>query len=410
MKIIRKILIILILFVLSIALTSCKGARELDTLGIVISTGFDLEDGLIVITNEVINPAAGASSNSSDIKESTKFVQGKGLTIRDAIAQTALTFDRELYYPHNNLIIIGEGFAKDGIGQYIDLLTRGNEQRERAFLLVSKGGKAYEVMGIDSGISKSPGRYIYEILNREMFNGQTRTLTTNEFLRYYYRKSGGYILGVVSLIEAPDLNSQNPSNTIEVICADGGAVFDVDKLKGYYSGEEMVGFNFLVDNLKSTDIVFEAPEPSKNEQKIIGSKGKYTVLQVFKSKTKRHIKLEEDKLHLYINVILRGDIAESTQPIDLKDRHVIETVEKACEEKVKEMVTMTLNKAQKEFEIDSFGLGELVHRRYPKLWKDIEKDWMEIFKDLPYTINVDVSIADTGFTNTSVNLRKTRDE
>lgn len=405
-KIVNKIYIFIEIIIILFLFTSCTGARELDTMGIVVSTGIDLEDGKIVITNEVINPAVGPGGKSEDLTENTKFVQGRGLTVVDAIAQSLLSFDRELFYPHNHLVIFGEDVAKDGIGKYIDVLSRNNEQREMAYLLVSQGDKAYDVMGINSGISTSPGKYMYDILKGENFNGKTRTIATNEFLRYYYRAQEGYIFGVVRVIEQPEINKMASNETIDVLCIEGGALFENDKLIGYYSGDEMIGFNFLVDNLKSTDLVFETPQYAEDSKDQMAEKGKYSVVKVFRSKTKLNIKLEQEKLHLYIDVKLRGPLIETTELLNISDTKILKLVEDACAKKVEDIINKTLEKSQKEFALDSFSIGELVHRKYPKLWKEIKNDWKQIYEEIDYTVNVNVSIVDTGFTNTPSNLRK----
>ncbi len=403
-----KSLIIFILFIILISLTSCTGARELDTLGIVVTTGVDLVDGKIIITNEVINPAAGAGAKGTDVDIKTEFVQGSGYILGDAIARTLLSFDRELYYPHNQLIIFGEECAKNGIGAYIDAISRDTEQRESAFLLVAKGDKAYNIMGIDSGISGSPGKYLYDILNGEKYNGQTRTLTLSEFLRYYYRSNEGYILGEVHVLKKPEINKMKSSNTLDVLCVEGGAVFTGDKLVGYYSGDEMIGFNILVDELKSTDIIFDTPNYIEDTKRQIASKGKYSDIRVVKSKTKLDIKLEHEELHLYINVKIGGKLMETMELLDINNPATLKIVEQACAKKVKEIIGMTLRKGQKEFGVDSFSIGELVHRKYPKLWKVIKDDWSTIFAELGYTIDVNVTIGDTGFTNMPPNLRRSK--
>jgi len=127
----KKCFIILVLLLLTSILASCTGAREIDTLGIVIVMGIDIEDGKIIVTNEVKNPVTGRGTENENTsnEEPTLFVQGIGDTLADAVADTRLTFDKELYYPHNQLIILGEEIAKQGFEPYIDILCRNDEQR-----------------------------------------------------------------------------------------------------------------------------------------------------------------------------------------------------------------------------------------------------------------------------------------
>lgn len=401
----KKTFIILSL-IFCMLLTSCTGARELDTLGIVIAVGIDIENGKILVTNEVINPASGKESKTDSSQDNTLFVQGIGNTVEEAIINTSLTFDRRLYYPHNYLVILGEEFAKAGIGEHIDILSRGKEQREHAYMLVAKGTRACDVMGINSGISKSSGRYIYQIIEEDIYNGQTRTITINEFLKYHFKEREEYILGVVRPIEKPQINKNKTEDKIQVICVEGGAVFKEDTLVGYYMGDEMLGFNFLIDDLKMANISFESPKYLQKNHNLISEKGSLSSVEIFRSKTKKSLKVIDGRLHLFIDVEFRGLLAEETQGIDISKPGMIREMEKACGEKVKSHIANVMNKAQKEFGIDTFGIGELVHRKYPKLWKEIKDNWSQVFVDLDYTINVKVHINDTGFTNTPPNIRK----
>lgn len=405
-KFLKRYIIIINLFVSTFFLTSCTGGRELKTLGIVVATGIDIVDNKIVITNEIINPAMGAASKNATTQENTIFVQGIGNTIEDAIVDTILTFDRTPYFPHSHLIIFGEEFAKKGIGAYIDTLTRSNEQREQAFLLVAKGAKAYDVMGINSGMAQSPGRYLYDIIRQDIFNEETRTITINEFFKYYYRPHEEFILGIVKGVERPQISKNVPENKMDVLSVQGGAAFKDDRLIGYYTGEEMIGFNFLVDEVTNTSIQFESPDYLVDDARLRASKNNLSILRVFRSNTKNDIRVVDGKLHLFIDIVFRGSLREVTQGLDIAQPGVLSEIEKACADKVKTIIAKTLKKAQKEFKADSFSIGELVHRKYPELWKEVKDDWPVIFSDIDYTINVTANINDIGFTSTPPNILK----
>lgn len=182
-------------------LTSCNTGDEINNLGIVVAVGFDLEGEDVVITNEVINPMGLSSANSSDIQESTEFVISRGKTIEEAIYNSSLTFDRKLYYPHTHTIILGKDVIENGLHEHIDMLSRNNQIRETALIMVSKDTKAYEIMGINSGLSSSPGRYLYQITQQNILTGKQRALDINRFFKYFYSKSEGYVLGIVEKVD-----------------------------------------------------------------------------------------------------------------------------------------------------------------------------------------------------------------
>lgn len=102
----------------------------------------------------------------------------------------------------------------------------------------------------------------------------------------------------------------------------------------------------------------------------------------------------------------RGSLKEIGGGLDISQPEVLNYMEKACGEKVKLLMTNTLEKAKKEYKVDTFGIGALVHRTYPEIWREIQEDWPNIFKKLEYTIEVDARINDTGYTNKPPNIRK----
>lgn len=405
-KLIKKLIIMLNLLSIIVISTSCIGARELDTLAIVICIGLDIEDGKVVITNEVINPISGAASKNATTEEGSIFVQGRGDTILEAVANTRSTFNRELYYPHNRLIIFGEEFAKRGIGDYLDLFSRDNEARESSFMLVAEDAKAYDVMGVNGGLVKTSGMYLYDILRADKYNAKTRVINVSEFFKYYYILSTNPVIGKAKLIQHPQINKNRNESQIILLDVEGGTVFDVDKLKGYFTGEEMIGYNFVIDTLKTVTIAFETPEHLVESNEFIGRQGKKSSLKVFKSKTKKKVDIIDGKLHLTIDVVFRGGLGEVTQGLDISKYSILEEMEKACSEKAKSHIVMAIDKAQKEFGFDVFNIGELVHRKYPKLWEELSKDWSATFSDLDYTVNVETHINNVLFTNTPPNIKK----
>lgn len=405
----KKTFFILIIIILSIFLIAC-GGKEIDSLGIVISMGFDKEDGEIITTNEIINPMSKSKDSSSSTGENTYFVRSRGKTITDAINNARLTFDRQLYFPHNRLFIIGEEVTKDGLDGPLDFLARDNEQREEAYIVVAKETSAYNVMGINAGLSDSSGKYIYEMMKEKVTSGKSRALTISDFFKYYYREKQGYTLGIVEVIEKETINKEKEKGREKVLSIEGGAVFKNNKLIGYFNGNEMLGFNLLVDELETAIIVFNSPEEVTEGDGELAKTDDQSSFEIFKSSTKKRVEIVDGSLHLYMDVEMRGGLVEVHQGLNISEEGVLKTMERACGDRVKSLMTDTLDKAKKEYNIDTFGIATLLYNKYPKLWNQIEDDWPSIFKDLDYTINVEVSFNDTGYTNTPTNIRKDKHE
>ena len=166
----RKRLLLNIIIILAFILTGCWDARELNTLGISLVMGIDIENDNIVITSEVIKPSALKPEGGKGQETTVKYIQGVGKSIFEATRNVTLNFDRKLFVSHTKVYIIGEELAKKGMIDYIDFLQRDQEHRETAYLVIAKGSKAYDVMGISSGIEDIPGNYILQLIENKKYN------------------------------------------------------------------------------------------------------------------------------------------------------------------------------------------------------------------------------------------------
>ena len=194
-----NLIITIYLLAISIILSSCTGGREIQELGIVTSIGMDIEDDKVIVTCEVINTTSGntQSGSSTHSPKEVVFIQGEGITVFEAIRGTTLNFDRKLFFSHVNTIILGEEFAKKGIAEFLDLVLRDNEPRENMYILVAKGTKAYDVMGIKGDLSQSAGNYLHDVLEDSRYNGKSLNITVAEYYRYYYEASNEPVIGIV---------------------------------------------------------------------------------------------------------------------------------------------------------------------------------------------------------------------
>lgn len=400
----KKKIIILNILVVTVLLTSCTGLREVNDLGIVTTTAIDMDNGEILLTHEVIVPESNTSI-STGRGNNVVYVQSKGKTVFDAIRNATLIFDRKLFLAHNRIFILGEEFAKQGIGDSFNFYVYDNEPRESAYIVVARGTKAYEVMGINGGLSDSPGKYLFDLMENYQLNLKTRDFSLVEFLRYYL-KDANPVTAVVEHIEQREINKEESQSIKDSLNVVGGAAFKRDKLIGYYNGDEMKGFNFIVDEFKNGLIVFETPDELMAQSELIADSGMYTVVEVNKSTTKTRVEIIDGDLHLKIDVNINGALIEDMKGLDVTDKDILSAVERACSNQVENHIDMAMRKAQKEFNVDSFSIGNLVHIQYPELWREISDDWESIFSDLDYTVNVKTDLVRTGLLNVPINIKK----
>ena len=400
----KKKIVIANIIIMMVLLTSCTGLREVNELGIVTTTAIDIEDGDILLTHEVIVPETNTSTTDGD-NTSVVYVQSKGKTVLDALRNATLIFDRKLFLAHNRIYILGEEFAREGLGDLFNFYLYDNEPRESAYIVIARGTKGYEVMGINGGLGDSPGKYLFDLIENYQLNLKSRDFSLVEFLRYYL-KHNNPVTAVVEHIEQIEINKEESHPKKSILNIAGGAAFKRDKLIGYYNSNEMKGFNFIVDEFKNGLIVFETPDELLNKSELIADSGEYTVVEVKKSDTKNTVEIIDDKIHFKINVNIKGALIEDMKGLNVSQKEVLDGVELACSNQVKNYIHMAMEKAQKEFEVDSFSVGNLVHIKYPDLWREISDDWESIFSDLDYTINVKTDLVRTGLLNVPINIKK----
>lgn len=277
------------------------------------------------------------------------------------------------------------------------------------YIVVAKGGKASDVIGVKAGLGRPTGTYLYDTINNFSSNGRCINLSVAEKYRYYYDVSNEPVLGVVQTKEVvrSDDELKKDEQTATVLDVSGGAVISRDRLIGYFDGEEMIGYNFIVGDYKSGTIVFRTPVEDKDkEEVIIGKDGVFTSLDILSAKTKRKISIDGGKIHLTIDVKLRAALNEINQALNVIEPEVFSRIERACSDRVKEIISNTLEKGQKEFKQDNFSIGVTVHQQYPKVWREIATDWKNIFPEITYEVNVETTIVEIGLINFPANLRR----
>lgn len=417
----KKILFLNIIIIMSIFLTACWNAMELNALGITLVIGLDFEDDKVLLTAEIIEPVPAKEKASMKRGSIVTYVQGTGDNVFDAFRDITLKFDRKLYIAHNKVIIFGEEFARRASVTDLDLLVRDREQRETAYLLIAKGSKAYEVMGVASGLEEIPGNYILKLIENFKYNPKVIKVNLAEYLRYFYDRGQQPVLGVIEKREKLKINKIEKSNggkeyELTVI---GGAAFKREKLVGFLDGIETKAFNIIMGRAKSGIITFPTPNitdtnsgPTKPIESDIKSEGisniRISTVDIINMKTKKDVEIIDGNIVLKVKVKLRGSLEEITGDIDISTKDNMLKVEEACSKEIKKRIEDTILKVQREFESDIFGFGSAFHRKYPKEWHKVKDNWNDIFSKSDFQVEIETNIIRTGLINTPIGKIKGR--
>ncbi|GMG96998.1 Ger(x)C family spore germination protein [Tepidimicrobium xylanilyticum] len=399
----RKIACVLFLIFI-ILLTGCWNARELNELGISLVMGLDIEDDKILVTLEVVDPSYAQKSSGGKEGGPVKYVQGVGNTIFEAFRDITLKFDRRIFTSHNKVIIFGEEFARRGLVSHTDQLFRDREQRETAYMLIAKGAKAYEVMGIDSGLEEIPGSYILRLVQNIRDNPKTVDVNIMGYLRDHYLGGRHTMAGVVEKIERKGINGEvsNSEDSKYELTVIGAAIFRDDILVGYLDGNDTKSLNFIRNNVTSGLITFPTLGGVTKEKGSDPHHRHLTSIILIKVKAKNDVELKDGNIGLKTKIKIKGSIGEVAGDINVYNEKELKMLEEACSNTTKTAISQTVRKVQREIGLDIFGFGHVFHRKYPEEYKKIKDHWDEIFSQADFQIEVETNLVGTGLINTPI--------
>lgn len=390
--------IILFFFILSSVLVSgCWDRAELQDLDIVSMIGIDEGDDeedienryrvsvQIINEGQIGNQGKGMSNPASPVTT----LSATGSTIAEALRKISPQSPQELFFPHVQLMVIGEGLArKTGIQDIFDLIERDGQFRELFPVLIVKNYSAKTLLQISTPLEPLPAAKIVGGLeSTKKIWGEFSSIRADQVIKQL--NEGAAILTGIQINGNPKAGNKltnvqliTPKTNIEI---SGLAIFKDGKLEKWLDGNAARGATWINNELKSTIINLNCPEKKKG-----------IAVELVRAKSKIKVKIINNKPIIHLSVRGEGGISEVHCPIDLSNYKTIEVLEQQMEKEIKEEVKMALE-AAKEAKTDIFRFGEYVNRKDPKLWKSLKGKWNdEIFPETEVILEVNGFIRRTG--------------
>lgn len=367
---------IFICILLIISLTGCWNRRELDTLGIVMGVGVDKPDepGKVKITAQVVKPgeikSAKKEGGGGSGADAYLNIEDTGDTVFSTLRDMTNQSSRKLFFPHNQVLIIGRGIAEEGVRKYVDFFTRDPETRNNVWVLVAQG-TAGEVLEAKPQLEKIPANNISKIVEGEAAaTSQTLAVRLRDFLEKLMSKTSAPVAPIIQV------SGDGDKKFAEIT---GTAVFKDDKLVGKLDKFEGRGLLWVLGKVKSGIINVEGPLNDKVSLEIIHAQGKLAP------------EIKGNEITIKITVNEEGNIGEETGNEDLSKVTEIDILEQRKTEVIRNEIMAAVKKAQ-ELNADIFGFGDAVHKKYPKQWKSMESNWDEIFPNIKVEVKIEAKL------------------
>ena len=397
---IANILVVCLTFMIS----GCYDAAEVNQLAIITASSVDLntQDGKpnadpskkylkslqIAIPNQLQSGQSGSSGGSSGSASATFIVvSGVNASPTSAMISAQEKLSRRFFLADRRVIILGEDYAKTGISTILDELVRNPQARLHVYILIAKGTTGKKIIEKVYPLNRLPSDAIFELEESHSFVA----VDAVRFIRLMTEGSDAYAMGIRLLQHAK-------SSSIPFLL-DHIAVFHRDRMVGWLSPKESKGFLLLYDHAHEIQFFSLNVQVPPSRQTVT-----FRVTQLFSSVQPV---LQHGKLQLMIKLFLKLYIIENGTAFNFDHPDAILRLQNCLTKRVTQDIQVTLFALQKRLNVDCLQIGRRVHAFYPTLWHTLSPKWRQVFATLPYKINLNFQIINSGNGSAPIHLGQT---
>jgi len=288
-------------------------------------------------------------------------------SVTEAARNLALRLDRDLFFEHMRIVVIGEDVAREGMEPVLNPFMRQTEFNRRSRIAIA-AGEAQKVMEVQTVIEKIPTAYLESIYANIYLSGKFVDGDLGDFFHQVHATGGNALVSKIT----PSSHEVNIG---------GGAVVKHFKLVGWLSEDETQGINFFQGKISGGIITVDDPK----------GKGRCTFV-VLNAHRQLQLTAEGPAPEFLLKVNVEGNIAETTEGVslDIQDEKVIEGL--VCQ-KIRSEARL-----QGDYRVDLLRLGDYLHKYHPKLWKEYKDRWEDIFPDVRISVDVSARVKNIGVT------------
>lgn len=392
----RFILTVFLVGFFSLALAGCWDQIEIQQRAFVLGLGIDTVKGKLkpaqIRENGVLQPLTGQTCFTVEIPKTSKFTAGggqqggggggdkgkpawvfriNGVNLSQVASEIILRTNRQTFLGHLRVILAGESYARRrGFKEVLDFLLRDPEvQREVPIFVVN--GKAQDVLAINPPDDPLVSLYIENLMIVQRSNSNFIYLTVGK-LASDLHTTGNALIGRI-----------RPANE-ETVCG-GSAVIKNWRFVGFMGKRETAGANMLMNRA----ITFQFPVKDRDS-------AWYGMRVTGISRTIRP-HWNGKNLTLEYTFKTEGEVAEMPHgDMILNSPEKIGQLERKVEVALTSAANATLVRLQKVYRTDAIGVGEYVHRHWPRIWRRLEPRWETVFPMLPIKVKTQFHLRRSG--------------
>lgn len=377
-------------------LSGCFNYKEINNYAIVSGISIDLDDedpSKYVVGIQIMNAKKDEESDNSLIT----FYKTKGKTIYQALEKIMLDSPKELYLGHNEVVVINEELAKEKDPlDYLDYFMRDSEVEKDALIMIAKENKAYEILKIITPLETIPSRNLKSTLAvADNFSGTLTVVTIDEFISDLIENGKQPVAPTITITgdvndgdKMENIAESDPESKLKF---DTLAYFQDNRLKGYLSNEESIGYNFLSGEEKETYVNVKCD--SEN----------YATMRVINSKIDQKLSFKNGKPYVKITTKINANLLEYNCRADfIESEKYVKELQKKYAKKIEQIMKKATNKLYIENKADVLDYGDKFYKKKYSEMKKYNYKKEEIVNDISFKFDVNVEIKSTELTIKSV--------
>ncbi|MEW5761609.1 MAG: Ger(x)C family spore germination protein [Bacillota bacterium] len=384
---------------LALLVAGCWDLREVEDLGYVLATAIDRAPGnrvkvIVQLPNPRVvgggGPRGAVTPSASVASKPYRNYAGTGATMFDAIRAISQESARRLFFAQNRTVIISERMAREGLREVLDFLSRSVEIRRHLTMVFVVRGDPAQILDVPNPHSPMPALRIDDIVKWRGQTSRFAPVPLSRFLEFLSLEGAEPYAGVIEAVPNPtyragqgERDAPEPPRSIRLR---GAALFRGDRLVGFLNEAETRGLLWALSEVRGAQVVFPLPG---------GRPGEQGTAEIQRARGKIEPEVIRGRIVMTIKVFTEGNLAEVEGTLDLSRPEVMEQLDRALAAAIRGEVLAAVEKTQ-EAGADVFGFGEAFHRKFPREWKRIKKNWPELFRDLEVRVEVKATIRRTG--------------
>ena len=378
----KKIIKLIVILSILLFLSGCQNYMEINNYAIVSGISIDKSESnkdMYTVGIQIMNAKKDEESDNSLIT----FYKANGNTIFEALQKILLDSPKELYLGHNEVVVIGEELLKEKNPlDYLDYFMRDSKVEKDSFIMIAKESNAHEILKIITPLETIPSRNLKATLSvSDTYSGTQSIVTIDEFISDLESKGSDAILPAVSITgykkDGDKMDNIKESDPKTKLRFETLGYFKDNKLSGYLSSDESLGFNFLADTPNQTYISVKCD--SKN----------YATVSVNNAKLEEKLSLKNGKPKANIKLNVEVDLSEYNCNADfVKNNKKIKGLEKKLNKKIENTLKNTVDKLYKKEKTDVLKYGSKFYEQKYKLMKKYNIKKEDIREDIRFNFNV----------------------